>query len=167
MGMKSKFALWLALCAGALPNSRAQLCPPVIQSQVALRDAGFNTIHPTSDGGYILGGTSNPFGDSEPTSPSYGLGYFYLVRLDSAGTRLWDRTFGGSDWETALQLQVLTDGFILAGSSMSEPGGNKTSASFGMSDFWVIRTDIDGNKVWEQSFGGLKNDYVSCVQRTA
>jgi len=34
------------------------------------------------------------------------------------------------------------------------PSGNKTSPRFGSSDFWIVRIDDQGNKLWEQSFGG-------------
>ncbi len=165
--MRWRYGLLLALWAGDVPNNFAQLCSPAITWQRAVRDAGVSSIQPTSDGGYILSGTSYPGSDAEQTSPNYGNGDVYLVRLDSNLTRVWDSAFGGTDWDGAFHVVELTDGFIVAGDSSSGPSGNKTSLNFGGADFWLIRTDTAGNKLWERSFGGTNYDSASCLQKTA
>src|SRR5439155_10347173 len=73
----------------------------------------------------------------------------------------WQRTFGGSNDETLTALQQTADGgFILGGYSYSSASGTKTSTNFGGADFWVVRLDGNGNKLWEQSFGGSDNDFL-------
>jgi hypothetical protein len=65
-------------------------------------------------------------------------------------------------------LQQTSDGgFILGGRSCSTNSGNKTSPGFGGCDFWVVRLDADGNKLWEESFGNGTNDYITSLQATA
>jgi len=109
----------------------------------------------TADGGCLLAGTSDSTADAIKTSPSYGRRDFWVVRLDASGNKLWENSFGG-DNSDELNCAVLTaDGsFIIGGYSESEISGNKTSARLGSSDFWVIKLDANGNRVWEKTFGG-------------
>jgi hypothetical protein len=164
--MKWKHALLLLFAWGMAPGIFAQLCPPAIRSQHALRDFGFVSIKPLSDGGYILSGTSYPGLDPDQTSPNYSADG-YLVRLDRNFTRVWDQTFGGTAWEGQFLAEELTDGFIVAGNSLSGPSGNKTSENFGEGDFWVIRTDRNGAKLWERDFGGTNYESLFCLRKTA
>ncbi len=67
----------------------------------------------------------------------------------------WQRAFGGSSADVLEAFALMPDGGIaMGGYSVSPPGGNKTSADFGAEDFWVIRMDASGNKLWDLSFGG-------------
>src|SRR5438876_5065819 len=86
-----------------------------------------------------------------------------------SGPRIeWQGTFGGSSDETLTSLQQTTDGgFILGGYSSSSANGNKTSTNFGGADFWVLRLDANGNKLWEESLGGNDNDFLYSLQQTA
>jgi len=165
--MKWKCALLLLLTWEVVPGVFAQLCPPAIKSQAAVRDFGFNSIKPLSGGGYLLTGTSYPGLDPDQTSPNYGSSDGYLVRLDGNFTRIWDQTFGGTDWEALFLAEELTNGFIVAGNSQSGPSGNKTSEHFGEGDFWVIRTDGNGAKLWERDFGGTNYEALTCLRQTA
>jgi hypothetical protein len=51
-------------------------------------------------------------------------------------------------------IEMNDSGFLVGGSSWSIPSGNKTSFSFGLTDYWIIRLDAAGNKLWEQPYGG-------------
>src|SRR5439155_2736402 len=76
-----------------------QLCPPRIASQLELPETYYANIshHATSDGGFILAGTSYGFTDQD--SPNYGAGDFLLLRLDSNLQKVWDQSFGGTNSE--------------------------------------------------------------------
>jgi len=98
----------------------------------------------TSDGGYIIFGTTENHGAMSLD--------FYLLKTDSLGNKEWEQTFGGSGDEVGKSVKQTTDGgFILSGFTNSFGSGN--------SDFYVVKTDASGNKEWEQTFGGLNNDY--------
>src|SRR5688572_32397547 len=74
----------------------------------------------------------------------------------------WQRSFGGTNSEDARCVRMMGDGgFVVGGTSASLPGGNKTSVSFGSYDYWLVRLDGAGNKVWDQSYGGTGLDYLS------
>src|SRR5205823_4127873 len=93
---------------------------------------------------------------------------FWVVKLDASGNKIWDKTFGGSDNDDLTSLQQTSDGgYILGGSSSSPASGNKTSAAFGNFDFWVVKLDAAGNKLWDRSFGGDADDLLTGVQQTS
>ncbi len=51
-------------------------------------------------------------------------------------------------------------GLLLGGGSASGVSGNKASAGYGNFDYWMVRVDADGNKLWDQNFGGHGDDYL-------
>jgi hypothetical protein len=131
---------------------------------------GYNVlaaVRQTSDGGFILGGTSSSSPSGNKTSPNYGGYDFWVVRLDASGNKLWDKSFGGTDNDWLYDVRQTSDGgFILGGWSVSGPGGVKTSPNYGNTDFWVVRLDASGNKLWDQSYGGSGSDSLYSLQQT-
>lgn len=133
-----------------------------VQWQVTLGGADYEectALQVTDDGGCVVtgGSISNPSGNK--TAPNYSLADFWLVKLDADGTPEWDHTYGGSGAEYANGLQITPDGgYLLSGWSRSGANGNKTSDNIGFRDYWLVKTDADGNKQWERGFGGERND---------
>ncbi|MGC8814396.1 MAG: hypothetical protein ACP5QL_08340, partial [Dictyoglomus sp.] len=71
---------------------------------------------------------------------SFGAGYydFYIIKLDSNGDKVWEKTYGGSKNDGAYSIQQTTDGgYIVAGYT------NSFGAGYG--DFYIIKTDSEGN----------------------
>jgi hypothetical protein len=124
----------------------------------------------TADGGYLLVGesASGAGADKSEASRDLGLGDFWVVKLDAAGNKQWDRTFGGSGSDTAVDVWPTQDGgYVVGGSSFSGQGGDKSQNSRGYCDFWVVKLDAAGNKQWDRDLGGDSNDYLNAVQQTA
>lgn len=120
----------------------------------------------TSDGSCILCGTSISGVSGNKTGPNYGGTDAWIVKIDPAGNKLWDKSFGGSANETINILKHTADGgYILGGQSESGVSGNKTSAGYGGIDFWVVKIDGNGNKVWDKSFGTTGDDYLNCLEQ--
>jgi len=89
---------------------------------------------------------------------------FWIVKLDASGNKLWDKTIGGDGNEIASSLFVYQDGsFIVAGSSDSNASGDKSEDSKGLYDFWIVKLDASGNKVWDKTIGGNGNDSASSL----
>lgn len=76
----------------------------------------------------------------------------------------WQNTIGGNGIdELSTIIQTSDNGFFLGGNSASGISGDKTSPSFGMNDFWVIKTDQSGNIQWQQTFGGDGEDRLTVI----
>jgi hypothetical protein len=102
------------------------------------KDVAFSLVE-TSDGGYALTGFTESFGQGEED--------FWLVKTDADGNMQWNRTYGGPDPEKAYSLiETSNGGYAMAGYvRYSGPRGF---------DFWVVKTDSNGNMVWNQTYGG-------------
>jgi len=114
-------------------------------------DSAFS-VQQTACGGFIIAGLTRSFGA--------GRGDFWLVKTDPEGNKKWSRTFGGPHWDSAFSVQqTACGGFIIAGETQSFGVGD--------SDFWLVKTDPEGNKKWSQTFGGPAGDGALSVQQTA
>jgi hypothetical protein len=149
-----------------------QISPPSIEWQRVFGNTEedvFSALAQTADGGFILGGTSYPPANGNKTCQGFGFVDYWIVRLDAQGNQLWDRCFGGTSRDSLTSLQQTAQGgFILGGSSWSTNSGNKTMPHFGAADdFWAVRLDSEGNKIWEQACGGTAPDLLRRIQETA
>ncbi|MDX8549446.1 hypothetical protein KHC33_01665 [Methanospirillum sp. J.3.6.1-F.2.7.3] len=112
------------------------------------------------DGGYILCGYS--MSSNGNLRRHLGGGDLWLVRLDKDGNILWQQTYGGSRRDSGTSVTITGDNAIVAcGNTNSTDGmvsGNRTS-----SDVWIIKTDMNGTLLWEQSFGGSALDWGHSV----
>jgi hypothetical protein len=111
-------------------------------------------VKQTSDGGYILSGTSNST-DGDVTGNHGGYDY-WVVKIKANGNIQWQKSYGGSEWDLFPAIQQTKDGgYVLAGSTTSSDGqvtGNHSKYS----DYWVVKIKANGKLVWEKSFGGTK-----------
>lgn len=131
-------------------------------------------LQQTSDGGYILGGSSDANTSGEKSENTRGETDFWVVRIDADGNKVWDRTFGGSNFDELQLIQQTADGgYFLGGTSYSGISSDKSEANRGTcdpwcsSDFWVIKLDANGNKQWDKTFGGGDFDGLTTLQQTA
>jgi len=54
----------------------------------------------------------------------------------------------------------------MGGYSLSDPGGDKTDPSRGRYDYWIVKTDGDGVKQWDASYGGKDDDWLTQIRQT-
>ncbi len=113
------------------------------------------SVRQSSDGGYILGGWSFSGISGDKTQNTWGVHDYWIIKIDSAGNKEWDKDFGGfsADYFTSLE-QTTDGGYILGGISNSGIGGNKTEDTWGGTDYWILKIDSQGVKQWDKDFGG-------------
>jgi Secretion system C-terminal sorting domain len=134
-------------------------------------DAAFS-IKPTSDGGYIVGGYSQSGISGDKTEANRGVGGFsngdyWIVKLSSNGTIQWDKTFGGSGEDYLVNIEEITGGgYIVGGYSDSPISGEKTQASQGGVDFWLVKLDATGTKIWDKTIGFNGIEVLTSVKQT-
>lgn len=76
--------------------------------------------------------------------------------MDSNGNILWEKCFGGSDYEYPTDMLVCNDGgIIIIGRSESNDGDVQSNNAHG---WWLVKIDQNGNIIWEKSFGGGNNN---------
>lgn len=116
---------------------------------------------PTSDGGYILAGSSDTGLGGDKTDNKIGNTDFWIIKLDAAGNILWQNAVGGLMFDIAYSACETADGdYIVAGTSTSGISGDKTQANYGFVDYWVVKLDASGVVVWDKTFGGTSSEYL-------
>ena len=148
----------------------AQPIPPQVRWQAGFGGTGADVLYnaiPTTDGGFLLGGESSSGTNGNKTAPSRGGRDIWIIRLDSSGAKLWERSFGGTlDDGLFSMLQTTNGDFVLGGYSESGVTGNKTSPNRGGRDFWVIRLDANGDAIWDRTYGGNDDDNLQDIIET-
>lgn len=116
-------------------------------------------IASTSDGGYIIGGTSLSGIDGNKTEPSKGGYDYWILKLDDLGNIEWQKDIGGNynDFLSGV-VQAQDGGYLVAGYSSSPIGGDKTESNLGQEDYWVLKFDSMGNVLWQNTIGGTDID---------
>ncbi|MBS1637077.1 MAG: T9SS type A sorting domain-containing protein [Bacteroidetes bacterium] len=105
-----------------------------------------------ADSSYVIAGYTN--------STGFGGYDFYMVAADKNGNQLWEKTYGGSDWDFGYSMKPTSDGgFILCGTTYSYGRGQ--------ADGYVIKTDAAGVVQWTKTYGGAKDDEFKCVIQTS
>ena len=102
----------------------------------------------------LVGQTGSSDGD---VSLNHGGTDVVLVKLSSAGTMLWERTYGGSllDYSTDLLLSA-DGGYVLTGASSSNDFDLTNNE--GQFDAWSVKVDANGTLQWQRSIGGSQTD---------
>ncbi|MDP6936903.1 MAG: hypothetical protein QGF36_05665 [Candidatus Marinimicrobia bacterium] len=79
-----------------------------------------------------------------------GITDFAIFSIDSTGENLWMRHFGGGFNDAAYSIVPSEDGWVAAGQTYS--------FSSGQGDIWVIKVGMQGEYIWDQTFGNNYDD---------
>jgi uncharacterized delta-60 repeat protein len=110
------------------------------------------SVQQTSDGGYIVAGWTKSFGA--------GNWDIFLIKTNTSGNIIWAKTYGGTGDDYAYSVQQTSDGgYIVAGYTYSFGAGGY--------DFFLVKTDANGNIQWAKTYGGTNLDSASSVQQTS
>ncbi|MDX1906078.1 MAG: T9SS type A sorting domain-containing protein [Bacteroidia bacterium] len=100
------------------------------------------------------------FGRTETSDPD---GDFWLIKADSTGAIIWEKTYGGARYEYGLSFDLTVDGgFIMVGTTKSFGSPNIGSGS----NILVIKANASGTQQWQRAFGSYYGDAVWNVHMT-
>ncbi|MBI5539678.1 MAG: RHS repeat-associated core domain-containing protein [Bacteroidia bacterium] len=135
-------------------------------------DGGGNTetlssVIQTKDKGLLLIGTSNTVDTigNKDGLPAVNEDY-WIVKKDSSGAKEWGIDIQAADKDfLKCAIQTCDEGYLLAGTSRSDsvPGYSKLSRAIGYDDFWIIKLDKSGNRIWDKTYGGTDNDDLKAI----
>lgn len=74
------------------------------------------------------------------------------------GNEIWSKQFGGSSYDKASSILATDDGYVIVGSTSSYGNGNY--------DMFVIKTDKNGKKLWQNTYGNFYNEYGYSAEKT-
>ena len=92
-----------------------------------------NAAEETHDGGFVVAGHSNSFGNGVQV---------YLIRTDMHGNRIWEYTYGEKSDDFGNSVDQTSDGgFVIAGSTVRSSGGDTAEK---IKNVYLIKTDAAG-----------------------
>ncbi|OFY36137.1 MAG: hypothetical protein A2W91_04955 [Bacteroidetes bacterium GWF2_38_335] len=122
-----------------------------------------NSIQQTSDGGYIVAGSS--YSNDGDLNNNNGLSDYWILKLNEFGDTIWTKSYGGSNDDYSYSIQQTTDGgYIVAGYSNSNDGD--VFGNHGNNDYWVLKLDEYGDTLWTKCYGGSGSEKTESLQKT-
>jgi uncharacterized delta-60 repeat protein len=113
---------------------------------------GAFSIQQTSDGGYVITGSTNRVEGARCD--------VFVIKLDSSGNLFWTKAIGGTDFDFGYSIQQTSDGgYVITGET--------SSFGAGKDDVFVIKLDSSGNLSWANTIGGTDHDLGYSIQQTS
>lgn len=110
----------------------------------------------TDDANYIIAGDTRS--NDNNVSQNKGAADLWLIKMSPSGNLIWEKTMGGSSFDVARAIKSSQDNsFLLSGSSRSSD--IDVSENKGQNDAWILKTDTNGDLLWETTVGGSNIDF--------
>ena len=108
----------------------------------------------SDDGGYYFGFTSNFQTSGNITAQNQGAYFGVLRKYDDNDDLMWEKSYGGNLGDDLMDFKEVSDGVVLLFHSTSPISGMKDVQSYGDSHGWLLKVDLQGEIIWQKSFGG-------------
>lgn len=113
-------------------------------------------IKQSSDGGYIVAGNSSTSSDNSGA----------LLKIDQNGAFQWEKTYGGTSGDEFSYVEETNNGSFMVLGRTTSNDGDVSIFYGGYNDCWIVNTDMNGNILWEKSYGGSSDDYAYTICKT-
>lgn len=109
----------------------------------------------SNDGNFIIAGDTRS--NDKDIAKNNGAADIFVIKITPNGDLLWQKSFGGTSFDTARSISKTSDnGYLISGSSRSADGD--VSVNNGQNDALVLKLDSNGNLEWHKSVGGSNID---------
>ncbi|WP_245710079.1 hypothetical protein [Winogradskyella thalassocola] len=129
-----------------------------------------SSIIQTQDGGYAILGFS--FSNDGDVSNNHGSQDYWLVKLDTNGNLIWQKSFGFQGADSGISvIQTNDQGYLISGildvtASGGEGNSSRSTQHHAGGDYWALKLDTSGAMEWSQYFGGNFTDTPHDVIQT-
>nr|WP_314497671.1 T9SS type A sorting domain-containing protein [uncultured Chryseobacterium sp.] len=122
----------------------------------------------TIDQQYLISGSAIQSSNLQQAKGSQNNGYdFKIIKLSQNGDTVFEKYFSGKNHDfLAATVATQEGGFAIIGTSYSGKGLDKKEDSKGGSDLWLIRTNSEGNEIWQKTLGTAQDDEARAVIQT-
>jgi hypothetical protein len=108
-----------------------------------------NVMTVMPDGNYVLAGFTYSYAEGSLDA--------WVVKINHKGEKIWDKTLGGLSTDEVLDIIITKEKNILivGYTDVYVPDKNYNNTSNNGNDVLVALLDTNGNKIWEETIGGL------------
>lgn len=102
--------------------------------------------------GFIIVGQEDSYGGGQQD--------IWLLKTNINGDTVWAKSIGGTAGDFGRSIEITSDeNYLIAGYTSSYGSGGL--------DFYLLKTDTDGNTLWTRTYGGSQPDYAYSAQETS
>ncbi|WP_339611761.1 T9SS type A sorting domain-containing protein [uncultured Planktosalinus sp.] len=131
------------------------------------QDDQLNTILPSIEGGYLLGGHSSSGATGRKSEPSKNGSDFWVLKLDDRGEIEWQQIYDFGETDLLTSLIENKDGTILIGGyAKTETRGLSKGNPKGINDYIALKINNEGEELWRQTVGSNGEDVLSKLLET-
>ncbi|WP_435354645.1 3-coathanger stack domain-containing protein [Emticicia sp. SJ17W-69] len=134
-------------------------------------DNGFDIVKGMGDEYVITGQSDSNDGDVTGNEGYYDI---WVFKINGSGDIIWQKTFGGDNWEISKGIDKTSDGnFVIVGETNSDNGdllGSNLHKFYGRiigTDIWVIKIDTNGNIIWQTCLGGTEYERGAAIHASS
>jgi hypothetical protein len=135
------------------------------------QDVGYALATDASLNVYLVGETSSmsQIANNGFQNVYGGIADAFVVKFNSAGTRLWATYYGGNDYDIGLSVDCSNNQVVLAGLTSSTGLASSGFQNWygGNDDAFVVKFDASGNRIWCSYYGGDEYDQAFAVKLDA
>jgi hypothetical protein len=119
-----------------------------------------NDVIQTEDSGFLMVGLSDSI--DIDISNNKGTYDFWVVKINSNGELVWEKSYGGDESDQAYEITKTSDGnFVITGDTRSD--NLDVITNYGSADIWTIKISPLGEIIWKKTFGGSSFDSSKAI----
>jgi len=122
----------------------------------------FHSIIEDSEGNYVAVGYTDS-DDYDITDGNNGFRDALIVKFDTEGNVIWDKTIGGSDWDYFSSIIEDNEGNYVAVGFTGSNDYDITDGNNGYADALIVKIDTEGNVIWDKTIGGSKSEHFDSI----